>query len=169
VKYIWNNPYLNCGCRWKCRMIIAVEALIFLRLLSNCLNWKIYCDDHSSLSSTTAVQIWIISYILHNLDYVKIIIDSSKTDLYRDGSSVLLARAGTVTCPYTILSRYFHLAALNCNSSDFVFCIFHKSTLSYSLGSRPISYTRARELLLNSLVELGFPKSSYGLPATSTR
>ena len=26
----------------------------------------IYCDDHSSLSSTTAVQIWIISYILHN-------------------------------------------------------------------------------------------------------
>ena len=28
----------------------AVEALIFFRLLlSNCLNWKIYCDDHSSL------------------------------------------------------------------------------------------------------------------------
>ena len=26
-----------------------VEALIFL-LLSNCLNWKIYCDDHISLS-----------------------------------------------------------------------------------------------------------------------
>ena len=23
---------------------------------SNCLNWKTYCDDHSSLSSTTAVQ-----------------------------------------------------------------------------------------------------------------
>ena len=34
-------------------------------LLSNCLNWKIYCDDHSSLSSTTAVQKWNISYILH--------------------------------------------------------------------------------------------------------
>ena len=34
-----------------------VEAQIFFRLLlSNCLNWKIYCDDHSSLSSTTAVQ-----------------------------------------------------------------------------------------------------------------
>ena len=35
-----------------------VDALIFFRLLlSNCLNWKINCDDHSSLSSTTAVQI----------------------------------------------------------------------------------------------------------------
>ena len=29
----------------------SVEALIFFRLRpSNCLNWKIYCDDHSSLS-----------------------------------------------------------------------------------------------------------------------
>ena len=32
----------------------------FRLLLSNCLNSKIYCDDHSSLSSTTAVQKWII-------------------------------------------------------------------------------------------------------------
>ena len=40
-----------------------LEALIFFRLLlSNCLNWRIYFDDYSSLSSTTAVQIWIISY-----------------------------------------------------------------------------------------------------------
>ena len=45
-----------------------VEALIFfMLLLSNCLNWKIYCDDHTSLSSTTAVQIWIISYIYFTL------------------------------------------------------------------------------------------------------
>ena len=29
---------------------------------------KIYCDDYSSLSSTTAVQIWIISYTLHIVD-----------------------------------------------------------------------------------------------------
>ena len=34
-----------------------VEADFFRLLLSNCLNWKINCDDHSSLSSTTAVQI----------------------------------------------------------------------------------------------------------------
>ena len=33
-----------------------VEALIFFRLLlSNCLSWKIYCDDHSSLSLSTNV------------------------------------------------------------------------------------------------------------------
>ena len=45
-------------------------SLDFFRLLlSNCLNWKIYCNDHSSLSSTAAVHIWIIPYyILHNGD-----------------------------------------------------------------------------------------------------
>ena len=32
-----------------------VEALVFFfrLLLSNCLNWKIYCDDHISLSQIT--------------------------------------------------------------------------------------------------------------------
>ena len=25
VKYIWNNSYLNCGWRWKWRMIIAIN------------------------------------------------------------------------------------------------------------------------------------------------
>ena len=35
-----------------------VEALIFFRLLlSSCLNWKTHCEDHSSLSSITAVQV----------------------------------------------------------------------------------------------------------------
>ena len=36
-----------------------VEALIFsgFFFLSNCSNWKINCDDHPSLSSTSAVQI----------------------------------------------------------------------------------------------------------------
>ena len=80
---------LYCGCRWKWRVIIAinspryelnkstsrpmcgfaahlvehhtgvaevtgsnlVDALIFFSPLpSNCVNWKVYCDDHSSLS-----------------------------------------------------------------------------------------------------------------------
>ena len=39
-------------------------SLDFFRLLlSNCLNWKIYCDDHSSLWSTTAVQMYELFHI----------------------------------------------------------------------------------------------------------
>ena len=67
VNYIWNNSYLNCGCRWKWRMIIATEHVwlhgsvgrashryrgghgfesrwspdFFRLLLSSCLNWKL--------------------------------------------------------------------------------------------------------------------------------
>ena len=37
-----------------------VEALIFFRLLlSNCLNWKIYGDDHSSL---TIIPLALVGY-----------------------------------------------------------------------------------------------------------
>ena len=35
-----------------------VEALIFFRLLlSSCLNWKIYCDDHTSLSDSRLLPV----------------------------------------------------------------------------------------------------------------
>ena len=52
-----------------------VEALIFFffffffffrLLLSSCLNWKIHCEDHSSLSSMTAVQIYEVFHIYLN-------------------------------------------------------------------------------------------------------
>ena len=43
----------------------SLSSSFFRLLLSNCLSWKINCDDQPPLSSTTAVQIWIISYILH--------------------------------------------------------------------------------------------------------
>ena len=36
-----------------------VEALIFFRLLTNCLTWKFSCDDHFSLSSTTVTAVQI--------------------------------------------------------------------------------------------------------------
>ena len=48
-----------------------VESLIFLRLLpSNCLNWKIYCHDHSSLPSTAAVQIY--EFYIYIFPYINI-------------------------------------------------------------------------------------------------
>ena len=66
---------VRCSTNW------AMKPHIFRLLLSNCLNWKIYCDDHSSLSSTTTVQIWIISYLLHNVEH------QSKFPLTQDSCS----------------------------------------------------------------------------------
>ena len=45
-----------------------VEALIFFRLLlSNCLNWKIYCDDHSSLSLLKLLEKWNLRFYMVKL------------------------------------------------------------------------------------------------------
>ena len=45
-----------------------VEALIFFRLLlSNCLNWKTHCEDHSSLSSITAVHMNYFIYTYNDM------------------------------------------------------------------------------------------------------
>ena len=66
---LWSHTLGARSICWVHTFPCSVEALIFFRLLpSNCLNWKIYCDDHSSLSSTTAVQIWI-SYIFHKINF----------------------------------------------------------------------------------------------------
>ena len=64
--YIWNNSYLNCGYGWKWRMIIAVNWF-FQTSSFQLLKLEMNCHDHSSLSSITAVQIWLISYILHTI------------------------------------------------------------------------------------------------------
>ena len=38
-----------------------IEALIFFRLLLfSCLNWKIYCNDHSSLTSHDVISVGVL-------------------------------------------------------------------------------------------------------------
>ena len=72
-------------------------SLIFIRLLiSNCLNWKIYCDDHSSLSSTTAVHIWIISFLLHAIDIIIISYGSTSSYLFLQDFANLLSNRAVV-------------------------------------------------------------------------
>ena len=151
---------LEAGVRISAKPVVKKESITPEMISSICLK---YASPSANLSSLRIAALFITAYCAflrfdelaelrccdvnyNNSDYVKITNGSSKTDVYRDGSSVLLARTGPGNCPYTILSRYFHLAALNCNSSDFVFrnLVYHKSTPSYSLGSRRMSYFRAR-------------------------
>ena len=87
---IYEIIHMNCGYRWKWRIIISLVELFqyiltsfhphvnfpvriplkpwffFRLLLSSCLNWKIHCEDHSSLSSITAVHMnyFIYTYII---------------------------------------------------------------------------------------------------------
>ena len=73
-----------------------------------------------------------------------------------------LAKTGNITCPFTIISRYINVGGLDLSSTNRLFCNL-KSTNGYSLGNRGLSHSRAREVLLNTLEVLGYPKSKFGL------
>ena len=91
-------------------------------------------------------------------------IRSSKTDQFRDGDSLGIARMGTLTCPVGMMERYFHKAGLEHTSSAKVF----RGILCTKSGERlkedgGLSYTRVRELLREKLVQLGLDPSEFGV------
>ena len=45
--------------------------------------------------------------------YVELFIAKSKTDIYRNGNVVVLAKTGDVTCPFSLLSRYVQVANID--------------------------------------------------------
>ena len=69
-------------------------------------------------------------------------------------------------CPVELLQRYLKLANIPESSTEFLFrsVSFYKSFSSNKLwDSGPISYTRAREILLAALENLGLDKSKFVL------
>ena len=98
--------------------------------------------------------------------HVKLYLEKSKTDVYREGREVAISKTGTITCPIDMLDRYLKLAGTSENSVDYIFrsVSFCKSTDSYKLrNSGQISYTRAREMLLSALEAVGLDKRKFGL------
>ena len=54
-------------------------------------------------------------------DHAEIRIRVSKTDQYKDGDSVVIARTGASTCPVQILERYISMASIDKDSEKFLF------------------------------------------------
>ena len=50
-------------------------------------------------------------------DSMTVHIRASKTDQYRQGDRVMVARTGSPTCPVSMMDRYFHLACITQSSS----------------------------------------------------
>ena len=48
---------------------VTGSNIVEVLMLSNYLNWKKYCDDHSSLSSTTVPQFIIMNYVVYTSDH----------------------------------------------------------------------------------------------------
>lgn len=65
-----------------------------------------------------------------------------------------------------MLERYLYMCKIDNNSDEFIFrsLSFCKKSQCFKLrGNNPLSYTRAREVLLAALESIGLDKSKFGL------
>lgn len=88
--------------------------------------------------------------------YFSIKIRKSKTDQYRHGASIVISKGATAACPYLMLKRYMNAANLSSVDDTFLFRPSFRSKYVCRLiyKNKPLSYSRARECLLNRLREV---------------
>ena len=102
--------------------------------------------------------------IKFEVSHMTIRITSSKTDQYRQGDTVMVARTGTQTCPVAMLERYVAAAGITLSSPLRLF----RGIVSTKRGERlraagSLGYARMRELLLTKLEQLGYDKRQFSL------
>ena len=100
-------------------------------------------------------------------DYLDIFVEKSKTNYYRNGKNVLIAKLNNQYCPVSILQRYISLAGIDLLSDMFLFrsLSFLKKSNTFILRKKNVklSYTRAREVVRSALASLGLNISDYRL------
>ena len=97
-------------------------------------------------------------------DHVELFVESSKTDQYREGAWVPIARTGSEICPVAMLERYWNLGKISGDTDRLLFRGLTPTKQGYRLRpSGGISYTRVRELLLDKLKEVGLNPKEFGL------
>ena len=104
--------------------------------------------------------------------FMRLFIERSKTDIYRDGAWVVIAKTQKSTCPVALCLRYFALAPFDQNSTEYIFraLSFMASEGVYKFrNSSPLSYTRTREIVLSAFESMGLDKQNFGLHSLRAR
>ena len=99
--------------------------------------------------------------------YLKIFIEKSKTDIYRQGNWLFISKLNSHICPISILKAYFKRCRIDPESDSFVFraMTFFKSKSSHELRRKntPICYSTARSNMLALLSKIGLDEKLFGL------
>ena len=137
---------------------ISIDILmaVFKRLYQekNLKNQRVICAcllGYSGFMRSSELLNIKVSDIVFDQNYMAIFIESSKTDKYRDGSWIMIAKTGTCLCPVTNVKKYIEWA--NLSSEDFLFCNLSKIRCGYKVRSdhKVMSYTNLREEFLAAL------------------
>ena len=97
--------------------------------------------------------------------HVRVFIEKSKTDQYRDGKWCYIANGDTELCPTKIIHLYLEKCGITDFTSDeYLFRAISKGKYYEKLRNKnkPISYTRVREILLAALKEIGVDTKVFG-------
>ena len=99
-------------------------------------------------------------------DHLKIFIESSKTDIYRDGHWVFIAALRSPYCPVSILRKYLSKVGSAIKSNEYIFRAItrNKDVAKRALkkSNVPLSYTTTRSILLSAFKAVGEDPSSLG-------
>ena len=96
--------------------------------------------------------------------YMKIFIGKSKTNRYRNGNWIYIARVNSELCPVVRLQIYLNFAKVNENSEEVTFTSItnHKNNLrTLRKKNVSLSYTRARELFLDVVKTSGIEREEF--------
>ena len=97
-------------------------------------------------------------------EHVEIFVESSKTDQFREGAWVPIARTNSDICPVAMLQRYFRLADIRSDADKLLFRGLSSIKQGYRLRpSGGLSYTRVWELVLEKLKDLGLDPKQFDL------
>lgn len=97
---------------------------------------------------------------------MSLFIESSKTDKYRDGAWIFVAKTGNITCPYDLLKRYLKKANIGSQDDRCIFrgVSFLKKYNAFKLrDSGKFAYTNARDILIAKLKAIGLKENNFGL------
>ena len=141
--------------------------------------WKVHGQPNASLADLRILFISFISYAgflrfddlkkvsrnscTFSQDCLSIHLPSSKSDQFRQGSDIVIARSGKDTCPVRVAERYF--AALG-DPSDCSLPVLRRLQVSKRgliPTSYPLSYSRTREIVLDAIKPFVPDISKYGL------
>ena len=146
--------------------MIYCICLVFARVDSNLKDLRsallFALGLHGLFRISELLDLQAVDFTIHT-EYLEILVKSSKTDQYREGNKVFISKLGGITCPHALLCRYFASARIDPNSSVYIFRAvrFFKRTNMYLLCSNKLSYTRARELIKETLSAIGIDSKGF--------
>ena len=107
------------------------------------------------------------SDLVFHSDYLAIFITKSKTDVYKQGSWIVVARLPSAHCPVRLLERYLYAARIDPLSSEHIFrsvAASRKSAYGHVLRptDKPISYCLTRQIMLAAFESIGLSRKLFG-------